>query len=96
MNNKKFDKSTLEICEVWANRYKPHDYHPVEYPDPYEQIEVLGIDWACNLGWGRYELFFKENGTKIVATSEHMDSNDNKDFLRALLEKVCDMAEIVE
>ena len=25
MKNKKFDKSTLEV-EVWANRYKPHDY----------------------------------------------------------------------
>ena len=25
MKNKKFDKSTLEI-EVWANRYKPHNY----------------------------------------------------------------------
>ena len=88
MKNKKFDKSTLEICEIWANRYKPHDSD--------KEIEVLGIDWACNLGWGRYELFFKENGTKIIATSEHMDSNDNKDFLRALLEKICDMAEIVE
>ena len=96
MKNKKFDKSTLEICEIWANRYKPHDYHPVEHPDPDKETQVLGIDWDCNLGWGRYELFFKENGTKIIATSEHMDSNDNKDFLRALLEKICDMAEIVE
>ena len=26
MNNKKFDKSTLEICEIWANRFKPHNY----------------------------------------------------------------------
>ena len=26
MKIKKFDKSTLEICEIWANRYKPHDY----------------------------------------------------------------------
>ena len=25
MNNKKFDKSTLEV-EVLANRFKPHDY----------------------------------------------------------------------
>ena len=89
MKNKKFDKSTLEICEIWANRYKPH-------ADSDKEIEVLGIDWACNLGWGRYELFFEEDGTKIIATSEHMDSNDNKDFLRALLEKICDMAEIVE
>ena len=96
MKNKKFDKSTLEICEVWANRFKPHDYNPSELSDSDKEIEVLGIDWDCNLGFGRYELFFKENGTKIIATSEHMDSNDNKDFLRALLEKICDMAEIVE
>ena len=96
MKNKKFDKSTLEICEIWANRYKPHDYAPSEQSDSDKEIEVLGIDWACNLGWGRYELFFKEDGTKIIATSEHMDSNDNKDFLRALLEKICDMVEIVE
>ena len=96
MKNKKFDKSTLEICEIWANRFKPRDHVPSEQSDPDKQIEVLGIDWACNLGWGRYELFFKEDGTKIIATSEHMDSNDNKDFLRALLEKICDMAEIVE
>ena len=96
MNNKKFDKSTLEICEIWANRFKPHAYVPSEQSYSDKEIEVLGIDWACNLGWGRYELFFKEDGTKIVATSEHMDNNDNKDFLRALLEKICDMAEIVE
>ena len=96
MKNKKFDKSTLEICEIQANRYKPNNYTPSELSDSDKEIEVLGIDWACNLGWGRYELFFKEDGTKIIATSEHMDSNDNKDFLRALLEKVCDMAEIVE
>ena len=96
MKNKKFDKSTLEIVEVWANRFKPHDHNPSELSDSDKETQVLGIDWACNLGWGRYELFFKENGTKIIATSEHMDTNDNKDFLRALLEKICDMAEIVE
>ena len=95
MKNKKFDKSTLEV-EVWANRFKPHDHVPSEHPDSDKETQVLGIDWACNLGWGRYELFFEEDGTKIIATSEHMDTNDNKDFLRALLEKVCDMAEIVE
>ena len=26
MNSKKFDKSTLEISEIWANKYKAHDY----------------------------------------------------------------------
>ena len=95
MKNKKFDKSTLEV-EVWVNKFRPNDYIPSEHPDSDKETQVLGIDWICDLGWGRYELFFKENGTKIIATSEHMDSNDNKDFLRALLEKICDMAEIVE
>ena len=26
MNTSLPDKFTLEICEVWANRYKPHNY----------------------------------------------------------------------
>ena len=64
MNNKKLDKSTLEICEIWANRFKPHDYVPSELSDSDKdkdkEIEVLGIDWDCNLGWGRYELFSKK------------------------------------
>ena len=96
MKNKKFDKSTLEICEIWANRFKPHDYVPSEHPDSDKEIQVLGIDWDCNLGWGRYELFLKEDGTKTVATSEHMDSNYNKDFLKKKKKKICDMVEIVE
>ena len=41
MKNKKFDKSTLEICEIWANRYKPHDYFPSKYPDPELILDYL-------------------------------------------------------
>lgn len=59
MNNKKFDKSTLEICEVWANRFRPHDYTPSEHPDSDKEIEVLGIDWDCNLGWGALRTVFQ-------------------------------------
>lgn len=82
----KFDKSTLEINDIWANRFERGD----------DETQVLGIDWSCNIGWGRYELFFNEGDSMIKARSEHMNFNDDKNFLKALLEKVVDMAEIVD
>lgn len=81
----KLDKTTLEITDIWANIFDDGD----------DKAQVLGIDWNCNLGFGRYELFFNEYGPTIRAFSEHMDSNDDKKFLKALLEKVVEMAEIV-
>ena len=83
------DESTLEILDIWANRI------PTEESFSGEEIQVVGIDWSCNLGWGRYELCFEENGTKIIADSECMDSNNDKAFLKALLNKVYEMTEII-
>ena len=40
MNNKNFDKSTLEV-EVLANRHKPRDYFPSKYPDPELILDYL-------------------------------------------------------
>lgn len=86
-----FDKSTLEINDIWANRIPPKTFNEEQT----EEIQVVGIDWSCNLGFGRYELCFEENGTKITANSEYMDSNDDKAFLKALLSKVYEMTEII-
>ena len=83
------DESTLEILDIWANII------PAEESVSNEEIQVVGIDWSCNLGFGRYELYFEENGTKIRADSECMDSNDDKAFLKALLNKIYEMSEIV-
>ena len=82
------DESTLEIIDIWANRIPPIEGINTE------EIQVVGIDWSCNLGWGRYELYFEEDGTKITADSECMDSNDDKTFLKALLNKIYEMTEI--
>lgn len=80
-----FDKSTLELEKVWANRFKDAED---------KEIQVLGIDWACNLGYGIYELLFE--GDKVYGYSEYMDEGEDKGFLRALLEKLADVTEIKE
>ena len=84
----KFDESTLEINNVFANRF---DYNG-------EQIECFGIDWECNLGFGRYEFLIEEKDgkLKVAGLSELMDTNDSKIFLRALLNKFADMVVIEE
>lgn len=84
------DESTLEILDIWTNRI------PAEESYSGEEIKVVGIDWSCNLGWGRYELCFEENGTRIVASSEHMDNNNDKAFLKALLNKIYEATEVID
>jgi hypothetical protein len=44
------------------------------------------------LGFGQYDLQVREG--KIVASSESMDSGEDKDFLRKLLSLIADKAEV--
>lgn len=88
------DKNTLEIDKIWANRIPPNTIQTPEGPIE-QEIQVLGIDWSCNLGWGTYQLEFSENGTKIEADSECMDRGDDKTFLKALLNKVIEMVDVI-
>ena len=61
---------------------------------------------GCNLGFGQYTLYFDhkdltvEDGledcvlTKVTADSECMDKGEDKEFLKALMEKLIDMVEV--
>lgn len=90
-------KDTLFIDNVYANRYNT----------PYGIEECLVIEWECNLGFGVYTLSFdhgKNNGddmdednyelTEITADSEGIDKGKDKEFLKALMEKLIDMVEV--
>lgn len=82
----KIDRDNIEVDieAAWANRI-----------DKYCPYGVLGIDWSAEgIGFGRLELIFDENG-KAHIQSEHMDSNDDKRFTKAVLMKLIDEA-IVE
>lgn len=81
------DKGNINIfsANAWANRLEPEC--------PYG---VFGIDWeAENIGFGRLELFFDENGRAHIH-SEHMDSNIDKRFTKAVLMRVIDEAIVDE
>lgn len=92
----KFEPESLVIDRVWANRfdYPDETLKAFNIPEDECHVEVIGIDWVCNLGFGTCQLRFMEDGTRIVVDSECMCNNENKEFLRALLNKICDEAEI--
>lgn len=79
------DDIDISTVDAWANRLEPEC--------PYG---VFGIDWeAEDIGFGRLELFFDENGRAHIH-SEHMDSNNDKRFTKAVLMKVIDDAIVDE
>lgn len=74
--------NNLEIDEIWIRQHE-------RCPDV-----VIGINWSSDAGFGQYELIMKD-GT-LHAMSEHMDNNQDKKFIKALLEKLLDKIVIDE
>ena len=71
--------------EAWANRC-----------DKDCKYGVFGIDWVAeNIGFGRLELFFDEDGTAHIY-SEHMDTQNDKSFTKAVLMYMIDHAIVEE
>lgn len=91
-----FDKNTLTINNIFTNRFTHNN----------KEVQCLVFEWGCNLGFGQYTLYFDHNNltiedsledcvlTKVSADSESMDMGNNKEFLKALLEKMIDMVEV--
>ena len=94
---RKFDKNTLTIDNIFVNRFKTPEG---------QEVQFLVFEWGCNLGFGQYTLYFDhkdltvEDGledcvlTKVTADSECMDKGEDKEFLKALMEKLIDMVEV--
>lgn len=77
MEENKFDVITTD---AWASR------------GPEDSNGVFGVDWSvANIGFGRLELFLDKDG-KAHICSEHMDSNEDKSFTKAILMKVIEDA----
>ena len=64
---------------------------------PFCNTEFSGVsfDWSSDIGFGEYVVYREHNSDKWVARSEYMDFNDDKDFLKKLLEKFVEMIEVV-
>ena len=92
------DKDTLGIDNSFVNRFTHNN----------KEVQCLVFEWSCNLGCGQYTLYFDhkdltvEDGledcvlTKVTADSECMDKGEDKEFLKALMEKWIDMVEVEE
>lgn len=49
--------------------------------------------WSATIGFGTYDIFLQDG--KIVADSETMDSNDDKEFLKQLFSSLLDEVTIL-
>lgn len=60
---------------------------------PYENSMWSGIKirWCANVGFGECELFRTTGSDQWCADTESMSSNDDKTFLKMLLDKLADM-----
>lgn len=49
--------------------------------------EVICIRWSGNIGFGEYTIYRPKNKVGWIGDSECMDTNNNKEFLKLLLDK---------
>ena len=71
---------TIESIEIYDNEY----------------ANGIHIEWCANIGWGQcyiYRLKSDESG-KYQADTEHMSSNNDRTFLKMLLDKLADTVEV--
>ena len=73
----------LTIDEIWMNKHEicPHG--------------VIGIEWSANIGFGRYELILGDDGM-LHAYTECLDRGEDKEFTKAILEKLVEKIVVEE
>lgn len=49
----------------------------------------IGIDWSGPIGFGQFVLYWGEDG-KLHADTECLSSNENKDFIKTILNLLVD------
>ena len=72
--------NNLEITEIW--------------PLSTEVVKNggIGIEWSSDAGYGQLVLYWQ--GDKLCADTEHMCLNENKTFLKAVLNHLADKINI--
>lgn len=87
-NAKKSRNFEINEVKCWANRSDDPELSCIKHG-------VFGIDWIGSPGWGRLELIFDGDGIAHIQ-SECMDTQEDKAFTKAVLNKVIDEAIVEE
>lgn len=63
-----------------------------------ELYNGIRIEWSANIGWGQCDIFHEKADETITwqAHTETMSSNEDKTFLKMLLDKLADMVVVTE
>jgi len=81
--NMKLDKKSIQITDI-------------EFWSKWKQNQGgMRISWACNLGFGELEIY-KDLEGHFVTQTEHLASNENKQFIKAIMDALIDMLDVQE
>lgn len=58
-------------------------------------VGALLIEWSSDIGFGEYAIYqCKDNPNQWRADSEHMDTNEDKEFIRELMKLFIEQLDI--
>ena len=80
-----------------ARKYNPKEIDlRIEAVIPYENAVYTGftIYWSSAIGFGSYNIYKSANSSKWCADSDHMDFNDDKEFITELMRLFIEMLKI--
>lgn len=65
---------------------------------PFRNERCVGfmIQWCSDIGFGEYTVFKPNGSNEWQADSEHMDSNEDKDFIKELMKLFVEKLNIEE
>ena len=82
-----------------ARRHKVDEIHLELYdiiPFNNERRSGVILQWSSDIGFGEYTLFKNNGSDEWCGESEHMDNNEDREFIRYLLRLWADQLNIVE
>lgn len=82
-----------------SRRHKVNEIHlQIDDLIPFSNGIYVGftIQWHSDIGFGEYTVYRSAGSNEWQADSEHMDSNEDKDFIKELMKLFVDELNIKE
>lgn len=78
--------------EVNSIELDAYDIHPFVN----EKFTGFVIRWDSDIGFGEYTIYKEVGSNEWHADSEHMDSNEDKDFIKELMKLFIEKLDVVD